>query len=190
MPKQIASLSGIDLDSLRLEDIRWHSSTGIAVSSGSGRDRTYSYRTGVITDLGDIKTSLWRQIAEAVAQRRGEQWLVDALTEWERAHNYTKVSASQLRLEALHKYSMSLQDWPEWVDYIPFNRKYRPQVLEQAHIVTVFNACCGKPGEVTQEQIDRAWRGQIACPCCGRWSLFSICLPDGTLPWEESAGGQ
>ncbi|MFR6041929.1 MAG: hypothetical protein ACLUHL_11220 [Dysosmobacter welbionis] len=90
----------------------------------------------------------------------------------------------------MHKYSMSLQDWPEWVDYIPFNRKYRPQVLEQAHIVTVFNACCGKPGEVTQEQIDRAWRGQIACPCCGRWSLFSICLPDGTLPWEESAGGQ
>lgn len=190
MPKQIDSLSGIDLDSLRLEDIRWHSSTGIAISSGSGRDRTYSYRTGVITDLGDIKTSLWRQIAEAVAQRRGEQWLVDALTEWERAHNYTKVSASQLRLEALHKYSMSLQDWPEWVDYIPFNRKYRPQVLEQAHIVTVFNACCGKPGEVTQEQIDRAWRGQIACPCCGRWSLFSICLPDGTLPWEESAGDQ
>ena len=43
---------------------------------------------------------------------------------------------------------------------------------------------------VTQEQIDRAWRSQIACPCCGRWSLFSICLPDGTLPWEESAGGQ
>ena len=28
------------------------------------------------------------------------------------------------------------------------------------------------PGEVTQEQIDHAANGMVACPCCRRWSPF------------------
>ena len=35
-----------------------------------------------------------------------------------------------------------------WVNFIPFNREYRPEVLEHASLVTVINECCGKPGEV------------------------------------------
>ena len=65
-----------------------------------------------------------------------------------------------------------LFDNPLWADYVPFNRKYRPDALKAAHLVTVINECCKKPGEVTQEQIDHALNGTIACPCCGRWSPF------------------
>lgn len=190
MIKHIDSLAGLDLSAITRKDIRWHVSTGISISSGSGRNKSYSYRHGVLTDLGDIELGLWRQLAASLAERLGEQWLVDALIEWNQAHNYTRSPLNEVRLDALRSYINGLYDRPEWVDYIPFNRKYRPQVLEQAHIITVFNVCCSKPGEVTQEQIDRAWQGQIACPCCGRWTVFAPCLPDGTLPWEESAGGQ
>lgn len=36
----------------------------------------------------------------------------------------------------------------------------------------VANECCHTPGEVTQEQIDHAANGMVACPCCRRWSPF------------------
>ena len=51
------------------------------------------------------------------------------------------------------------------------------EALEHASLVTVINECCGKPGEVTQEQIDGACTGTVACPHCGRWSSFSIVEP-------------
>lgn len=185
MRGQIDSLSGIDIATIEAKDIHWQTGTGICISSGSGRNRTYRYRRGVLTDLGDIEEGLWYQLAEAVAKRCNEQELVEAHYEWEKVHNYTNSPRSQLRLDAMHSYINGLHDRPDWVDYIPFNRKYRPHVLEQAHIVTVINTCCGKPGEVTQEQIDRAGQGRIACPHCGRWSPFVICGEDETPPWVE-----
>ena len=121
---------------------------------------------------------------EQIAQRDNETWLVDALAVWEAEHNYTRRSPAQIREEALELYSMRIFDQPEWVVYIPFNRRFRPDVLDGAHIVTVINDCCKKPEEVTQEQIDRAYGGTVACPHCGRWSTFSIVSGEAP-PWEE-----
>ena len=39
------------------------------------------------------------------------------------------------------------------------------------------------PGEVTQEQIDGAQKGEVCCPHCGRWSTFSI-LSEELPPWD------
>lgn len=109
---------------------------------------------------------------EQLIEKSGEQWLQDALLQWEKEHNYAKSSAAELREKALELHSARIFDNPEWVCYIPFNKRFRPDVLEQAHIVTVVNECCGLPGEVTQEQIDRAYNKTVACPHCGRWSPF------------------
>ena len=109
---------------------------------------------------------------------------MDALVAWEKERNYTCISPSKIREEALRLYSVRIFDQPKWGHYIPFNRKFRPDILTGVHIVTVVNACCKKPGEVTREQINRARDGKIACPHCGRWSAFSI-VSDEEPPWEE-----
>lgn len=180
----IDSLTGFDLSTVKLSDIGWQYGTGAAISSGNGRQKTYRYRNGVMTKLGDIAEHIWYSLAESIARRDGETWFVDALTTWEGEHNYIRSSSSELRRKALHLYSARIFDQPEWVAYIPFNRRFRPEVLDGAHIVTVINDCCNKPGEVTQEQINRAYGSAIACPHCGRWSHFSI-VGDEQPPWEE-----
>lgn len=157
--KRIDSLAGIDLSTVSLSDVRWRIGSGIAISTGSGRDKKYHYRNGVITDIGDIEEHAWYQLVEQIAQRDNEIWLVDALITWEGEHNYASRSPAQIREEAWKLYSMRIFDQPEWVFYIPFNRRFRPDVLSGAHIVTVINDCCKRPGEVTQEQINRGlWR--------------------------------
>lgn len=85
---------------------------------------------------------------------------------------YAHASKEVVRKEALQLHVARLFDNPLWVHFVPFNRQYRPEVLETAHLVTVVNECCNTPGEVTQEQVDQSANGMIACPCCGRWSPF------------------
>lgn len=130
--------------------------------------------TFVKTRIGEIEGSVWYQAAEQLIREKGELEILDALTQWGMEHNYWKEPAVAVRKEALHLHVDRIFDNPRWVDFVPFNRRYRPEVLEQAHLVTVINACCGQPGEVTQEQIDGAYGGTIACPCCGKWSHFDI----------------
>lgn len=174
---QINSLNEIDMEHLDFEDIRWWHGTFHPISTGSGRDKKYSSWRGVQTRLGEIEEGLWYQLAELLIQRAGEQKLLEALTDWESRHNYAKDSARTVRHKALQLHISRIFDNPRWVNFIPFNREYRPEVLEHASLVTVINECCGKPGEVTQEQIDGACTGTVACPHCGRWSSFSIVEP-------------
>ena len=130
-----------------------------------------------IKDGRSCGNELLYQAAEALIQKAGEQKLLEALTDWESRHNYAKDSARTVRHKALQLHISRIFDNPRWVNFIPFNREYRPEVLEHASLVTVINECCGKPGEVTQEQIDGACTGTVACPHCGRWSSFSIVEP-------------
>lgn len=155
-------------------NLRWKYGTGVAISTGEGRYKKHSYRNGVMTELGDIEESLWYQLMSQLIQRNSEQWLLEALIEWEKEQCYRPLSLSEIRKEALHLHSVRIFDDPEWVDFLPFNRKFRPDILMQAHIVAIITECCGIRGEVTQEQINRAYDGTIHCPRCGRWSRFTL----------------
>ena len=174
---QINSLSEIDMERLSFEDIRWRYGVFHPTSTGAGLDKQYSAFIGVQSSLGEIEAGLWCRLAESLIQRAGERELLGALIDWENRHNYTRASAQMVRKEALRLHVNRNFDNPCWVSFIPFNREYRPEVLEHASLVTVINECCGKPGEVTQEQIDGACNGTVACPHCGRWSSFSIVEP-------------
>lgn len=181
---RIDSASGIAPDSLTFSNLRWRYETGLDTSTGKGTYKKVSYRNGVMTDLGDIEITLWIKLMEQLIEKSGEQWLQDALFQWEKEHNYAKASAARLRESALQCHSSRIFDDPKWVCFIPFNKHFRPHVLEQAQIVTVVNECCGLPGEVTQEQIDRANYGSVSCPHCGRWSMFAI-LKETDSPESE-----
>ncbi|MDD4509366.1 MAG: hypothetical protein PHY23_00375 [Oscillospiraceae bacterium] len=174
MKGHINTLLEIDVAAATFSDIRWHYGTFNTLSSGEGRNKTYTYRNGVKTDLGDIEESVWYRLAEAVICREGEQQILSWLIEWESEHNYSKEPPAMLRQQALKSHAARIFDCPQWVHYVPFNKRYRPDVYAQAHIVSVVNTCCKKIGEVTQEQIDRAYEGTVCCPHCGRWSTFII----------------
>lgn len=179
----INSVGQLDLDAVTLSDIRWQYGTFRPYSTGSGRDKKHFSRSGVATSIGDLQEDLWYQVAEHIAKRDGEEWLVEALAQWNKAHNYCKDSPTELRRDALQSYSCRIFDDPQWVRYVPFNRQYRPEVLETARLVTVECDCCKRPGEVTQEQIDGADQGQISCPHCGCWSIFRV-LSEELPPWD------
>lgn len=180
---QYNDISTFDLSTLRLNDIRWLVSTGQGIPAGQGTNRKTSYRQGVLTPIGDVRQDVWYELTEALIRRDGELQLLEALVEWLSAHNYTGSASKQIRYHAMELHSDRMFDNPKWVDYIPFNRLYRPELLEQAHIVTIIPACCPDPGQVTQEQIDGAYRGMVACPHCGRWSPYLTSGPDGL--WEN-----
>lgn len=181
---RIDSLTELDLSTIKLSDIAWRYSTGVAIPSGQGRQKTYRYRNGVMTKLGDIEEHIWYQLAEQIAKRDNEMWLVDALIVWMEENNRTGRSPAKIRKDALDLYSVRIFDQPEWVSYITFNRRFRPDVLDEMHTVAVIHDCCNKPGEVTQEQIDHAYTGTIVCPYCRRWSKFSV-VGGEKIPWEE-----
>lgn len=177
------SIEKFNLNTVTLADIRWRYGTFRPYSTGSGRDKKHFSRSGVATPIGDIREDVWYQLAEHIAQRDEEQWLVDALVQWNTDYNYGKNNAAERRREALQSYANRIFDNPRWVIYIPFNRKYRPKMLETARLVTVACDCCGVPGEVTQEQIDDAYQCQISCPSCGRWNTFRL-LSEEIPPWD------
>lgn len=185
---RIDTIEKIDLDTVTLPDICWEYGTGVAISTGDKRVGTYksNYRCGVMTDMGDIQRDIWRQVAEHIARRDGQEWLVKALVEWEDARNYCNQSKEEVYFSALFLYSHEAFDDPQWYGFIPFNRKYRADALKLAHIVPVVTACCKKPCDITQEQIDHAYRKQIVCPHCGCTSAFFIVGNTDDLPWIES----
>lgn len=174
-------LSDLNLSAIRLAELRYLRGTGRALSKSSEKSRQASYRRGILTPIGDIEATVWYQAIETIIQRDGEQQFFSFLLEWEAGHNYAHLTAKELRQHSLQLYSYRIFDNPKWVDFIPFNRKSRPETLEHAHIVTIINACCKLPGQVTQEQLDDAYGGTVACPHCGKWSAYTIV--DRSGPW-------
>lgn len=154
-------------------------------SSGFGRDKKHHPWSGAKTKLGEIEEKAWCQIAEALIDRKGENALLKSLIAWEMGHNYVRVSGEEIKKEALRLHVARIFDNPLWVHFVPFNRQYRPEALESAHLVTVINECCGKPGEVTQEQVTASHDNMVACPHCGRWSRFSIIEPEQAMQHKE-----
>ena len=111
--------------------------------------------------------------------KSGEQQLQKNLLEWEQEHNYCKSFLKEMEMTALELHMARIFDDPLWVDYIPFNRRYRPEVLESARLVWVQTECCRVPGQITQEQLDQSAGNAlgITCPICGRCSPFQVCTP-------------
>lgn len=187
---RIRDLREIDFSKLNFEDLHWKYGTFQSTSTGSGRYKEYGSWFGVRTNIGEIEESVWYQAAEKLIRQKGEQEILNALFQWGSKHNYLRVTSKELRKDALRLHIDRIFEKPRWVDFVPFNRQYRPETLERAHLVTVINSCCGQPGEVTQEQIDAAYGDAIACPCCGRWSTFTIISDDSPESNQQSGEQQ
>lgn len=137
------------------------------------------YRHGMMTNLGDLDPEKWSHMVKRVIEREGEQDLFKALLSWVKDHDVLRLSKSEQEEKALILHASHIFDNEGWVDFVAFNRKYRPHLLKDAALVEVITACCQKPGTVTEKQIQNkiCSGGTIPCPHCGRWSEYQLMKP-------------
>lgn len=120
-------------EQLTHENLCAHFGTGRSIHlSGSGRDKKFSYRTGIQTDLGDIRDDVWRQLVQELIVRSHEEDLFNKLLEWENEHTCWLRTKAELEQYASELYSARIFDNPEWVDYEAFSQYsgYQPNSLQ------------------------------------------------------------
>ena len=119
-------------------DLRCRFQTGRSyVVSGTGRNRIYGYRTGVMCQHGDIERSDWIQMVKDLICRAGEQKLYEQLLQHLKEHNYAKESKSELEFKALELHADRIFDNELWVDFLKFNSKYRPEIVASTRLILI-----------------------------------------------------
>lgn len=178
LAKRINHINEVSVEELSLADIRWMYGTGQDRTTGTGRNKEHFYRSGVMTRIGDVLLSVWYELAKALIAREGLNDLCAQLEVFYKETSAPQLYAGREGTRELHQEALQLCvsrifDNPKWVGFVPFNRRYRPEALESARIVTVFMSCCQKPGEVPLAQIKGSYPHTVWCPHCGRWSAFT-----------------
>lgn len=171
---RIDQLQEIDLATVKAEDLVRHYGTGIAITHGTGRQKTHSYRNGIQTDIGDLELSVWIAAVEYVIQRDGLEEELSHLMEFENCNGKDRSQKSSAKQDCLCACISGLYKNPEWAAFVAYNRRYHPEVLERAHLVCIIPECCQMPGDTTAEQIARSYNGTVCCPFCGRFSKYKL----------------
>jgi len=156
------------------ENLRKMYGTGQAFSKGTGKDRTYTYRSGIRTEIGDIQEDVYLEVVARLVAKNGEQELFNNYMEWEKLTSAIKRSKKELQLEAADAYTRKMHENRAWWDYIAFNRKYYPERLEDPSFMSVILDCCGKEIKAPSEQIRKTLNGLpgIPCPFCNKLTTF------------------
>lgn len=126
---RINSINELNSVNLSFEDVYAHYGTGRSITHNSGREKTYSYRHGIGTNVGDIEVSVWCEIVKRLIVRANEQELFRNVKHWTKDHCPFYRDATELEIEALKLHALRIFDDPDWVDYVAFNSKYRPYLL-------------------------------------------------------------
>lgn len=109
--------------------VRYHTGRSTVIT-GSGRNRVTGYRTGVMTELGDLELSVWQKLMMQLISRTGEDALFKSLVEWVSALPWLH-SEKETELYALELHAGRIFDDPTWKNFLTFNMKYRPEMLAE-----------------------------------------------------------
>lgn len=177
------------IEELKFSDLRVRYGTGRSIHvSGTGRNKKFRYRRGVMTDLGDLEISKWNSLLNALIKYHSEREIQQQLRQWCKAECPWLHSDDEVEEYALSLHAARIFEDPAWAGYISFNRQYRPEILETAKLVWIKTSCCQEAGQVTKEQLDKAvcMNDRIRCPHCGRYSEFYTCTPEDTQKEKET----
>ena len=118
-------------EQLDYEVIRFQPHTGRAFLINDRRfEKKYGYRHGVETPIGDIEENLWCEIMKELIEKNGDTTLYEYLLEWYWDIPVAGHTKKEREFYVLECFSHKIFDNKGWVDYVPFNQKYRPNVLE------------------------------------------------------------
>lgn len=169
------------IEKLKFSDLQVHYGTGRSIHvSGTGRDKKFRYRYGAMTDLGYLEISEWKSLLNALIEHHGEQEIQLQLRQWSEAECSWLHSNDDVEEYALSLHAARIFEDSAWVGYVPFNRQYRPEILETVKLVWIKPFCCQKAGQIIEKQLDKAvyMDYQICCPHCGRFGDFHVCTPE------------
>ncbi len=170
---RIDSIQSVNLDSLTFDDVYYHYGTGVGYTEMKNHEKVSKYRNGVGTNIGDIEKSVWKQIMYHLIAKAGEEELFEQLKEYAAEVGFFR-NKEELEMDALQLHSYRIFENPSWVGFVRFNQRYRLEYLKGFRLITIVCDCCGKPGEVTEEQLAKAIEGRISCPVCGIGSEYKI----------------
>lgn len=163
------------------EALRVHYYTGRSYLIRSEyRHKVYGLRQGMMTDLGDLDPDEWKRLAQQLIQDSGEEQLQANLMQWTSQHTPWLRKKQEFEQHVLELHMERVFDNPLWVDYVPFNRQYRPEVLETTRLVWILTECCQTPAQVTLERFEvaKSRDNTLSCPFCGRLSQFRRCTSE------------
>lgn len=155
--------------------------TFIGLSKKFGTFRTYNdgtdrlgrkkhrSRVGVLTDYGDIEVTLWCELVHKLIDEHGEQKLFNHVKVWFMKERKWLTDKQEIERNALELHAYRIFDNPLWVDFVPFNEKYRPEVLEQTELVWVVNDTDPKPQRIPREKMERDNVTDFTKNTCGVW---------------------
>ena len=124
----IDNISGISAD-VTFRDLRVHYRTGRAVRlSGTGRDKEYTYRVGVQTDLGDIELSVWQEAMQRLIHASSEDELQQALRAYVKDNICWWHTQAERLQESLELHACRTFEDPRWTDYDLFYQGYFQKV--------------------------------------------------------------
>lgn len=119
-----------NIQELTCDDLRIHFGTGRFIHiGGTGRDKKYTYRSGCMTDIGDILEADWYALARYIIERDCEQHLYEGLLEYAKTCAWLHSKAEREEY-ALQLHMSRIFDDVEWVGYEEFNKTHRPEILE------------------------------------------------------------
>ena len=168
----IDKLEQLDLQQLSTGDLHWMYCTGKGLTTGSGRNKKHSYRSGIQTPIGDIEISVWIKAAEHIVERDGLQEELERLLPFAAASIGSSHSRELVHARHLDMCLSEIYRNPTWVNFIPYNERYHPELLENTLMVEVIMGCCKKVCTISKAQIHE--ENQTApCPVCRRRASFT-----------------
>ena len=170
----IDNINQLDISKLTYGDIRWHYGTGRSYDTSTAYKKSYRYRHGVATNVGDIEISVWVEIAKRLIIRNGETELYRKFCSWEKEHYPHYRDKEEVIQGNLDSFVRRVMDSPTWVDFLAFNEKYRPELLKDVETVTVFTWCCRKSEVITKALFERQYNNTVHCMYCGRGSEYIL----------------
>ena len=175
--------AGYEIGDLTYGQLACRHCTGQAVQlRGDGIRKEYAFRNGVVTAIGDIEEGLWMRIMKCLVHEKYHEgklygqvleYISDCIP-WAR-------TAAEREFRALEMMADRLFDNETWVDFLRFNRKYRPDRLSEVQTVKINPECCRHPGEITKARYEADNSAENAaserasfCPWCGKWTKIRI----------------
>lgn len=128
----IDRIEDINLAEIAFSSIKKRYGTGRAFTfRNSQGDKKTRYRNGCMTAIGDIEKSVWQQVVRELIIRESETELFKNLKCWLKDSKMVFRDDNELEDYALDLHATRIFDCPEWVGYVDFNTKYRPEILHR-----------------------------------------------------------
>ena len=129
----VTKMEGKLPENVTYDDIRLMYHTGKFIRDyGSQDKKAGKYRIGVMTKLGDIEEKDWIRYAEELVRRNNEETLFKQLKSWYRQTTPWLRDEKDLHRYTLECFVARIYDNPNWVDFVAFNERYRPEVLNKS----------------------------------------------------------